>query len=88
MIMQPPPTCPKIVAFRACDDYDKEKVYQTVEKLLADAPPPDVHNKVVLLKPNILSPKGPECAVCTHYAVVYAVIKAFFRRGAAKNFGR
>jgi uncharacterized protein (DUF362 family)/Pyruvate/2-oxoacid:ferredoxin oxidoreductase delta subunit len=48
------------------------------------APPPDVGGKKVLLKPNILSPKKPEAAVCTHPAVVYAAVKAFFKRGVAE----
>jgi uncharacterized protein (DUF362 family)/NAD-dependent dihydropyrimidine dehydrogenase PreA subunit len=72
------------VAFRACKNYDKEKVCQVIEKLFLEVPPPDVYNKAILLKPNIVVPKKPEHAACTHPAVVYAVIKALFQRGAAK----
>ncbi|MDR1748023.1 MAG: DUF362 domain-containing protein [Spirochaetaceae bacterium] len=72
-----------VVAFAACTGYDREAVCEAVEKLIGFAPPPDVRDKTVLLKPNILSPKRPETAVCTHPSVVYAAVKAFLRRGAA-----
>lgn len=47
-------------------------------------PPPDVTGKTVLLKPNILSPKKPEAAVCTHPVVVGASVKAFVELGAKR----
>ncbi len=47
-------------------------------------PPPDVKGKTVLLKPNILYPKAPELAVCTHPVVIGAVVKAFIERGASR----
>jgi uncharacterized protein (DUF362 family)/Pyruvate/2-oxoacid:ferredoxin oxidoreductase delta subunit len=74
----------KTVAFEACKNYDRERVCQIIEKLLLEIPPPDVYNKTVLLKPNIVVSKKPEHAACTHPAVVYAMIIALFQRGAAK----
>jgi uncharacterized protein (DUF362 family) len=53
---------------------------------LIEVPPPDVQNKIVLLKPNIVAPKRPESAVCTHPVIVFSVIKVFLERGAAKIY--
>lgn len=70
------------VALQRCNSYDPDAVYAAVEKMMADCPPPDVRGKTVLIKPNMLSPKKPEDAVCTHPVVVGAVVKAFVSRGA------
>lgn len=70
------------VAIEKCDTYSFDKVYSAVEKLLSLCPPPEVNGKTVLIKPNMLSPKKPEAAVCTNPAVVGAVVKAFVARGA------
>lgn len=70
------------VAIQKCSDYDFNKVYDAIEKLLELEPPPEVKGKTVLIKPNMLSPKKPEAAVCTHPVVVGAVVKAFVVRGA------
>ncbi len=72
------------VALTDCPDYGTENVAEALEKLMSSAPPPDVAGKTVLLKPNMLSPKKSESAVCTHPAVVAAAVCAFLRRGAAK----
>lgn len=74
----------KTVALQKCDDYDFDRVYESISKLMDLVPPPDFKEKVVLLKPNILYPKKPELAVCTHPVVVGAVVKAFITRGAKK----
>ena len=72
------------VAIEQCTIYNFDEVYSKINKLLEAAPPPDVKGKTVLLKPNILSPKKPEAAICTHPIVVAATVKAFIKRGAAK----
>ena len=72
------------VAVQKCDEYQFDSVYQSVKKLLELVPPPDVTGKTVLLKPNILYPKKPELAVCTHPVVVGAAVKAFVDKGAGK----
>lgn len=72
------------VALQKCSEYDFDKVYECILKLFELVPPPDVHDKVVLLKPNILYPKKPELAVCTHPVVVGACVKAFIKLGAKR----
>ncbi len=74
----------KTVGLLNCKDYNEEKVYQSVKKLVELVPPPNVNGKVVLLKPNILYPKKPEMAVCTHPVVVGAAVKVFLELGAKK----
>lgn len=72
------------VALEKCSAYEFDQVYAAVNKLMDLCPPPDVKDKTVLVKPNMLSPKKPEAAVCTHPVVVGAVVKAFVSRGAKK----
>ena len=75
-----------LVALHKCGDYAFDEVFAGVKHLLELVPPPDVKGKVVLLKPNILYPKKPELAVCTHPVVVGAVVKAFVELGARKVY--
>lgn len=72
------------VSIVKCEEYDFNQVYSAVKELLELAPPPDVSGKIVLLKPNILYPKKPELAVCTHPVVVGAAVKCFVELGAKK----
>ncbi|MCR5698020.1 MAG: DUF362 domain-containing protein [Treponemataceae bacterium] len=74
----------KNVALQKCAEYDFNKVYDSIKKLMELVPPPDVSGKTVLLKPNILSPKKPEFAVCTHPVVVGAAVKIFVELGAKR----
>ena len=71
-------------ALEKCQEYNFDDVYAALQKLLSLVPPPDVKGKTVLIKPNILSPKKPEYAICTHPVVVGAVVKSFVELGAAK----
>lgn len=70
------------VAVQKCDEYQFDSVYKSVKKLLELVPSPDLKDKTVLLKPNILYPKKVEDAVCTHPVVVGACVKAFVELGA------
>ena len=72
------------VALQKCYEYNFEEVYKSILTLLDLVPPPDFVGKTVLLKPNILYPKKPELAVCTHPVVVGAAVKAFVDKGAGK----
>ena len=72
------------VGLQLCKEYDFNKVYDSILELFRLVPPPDFKDKVVLLKPNILYPKKPELAVCTHPVVVGAAVKAFLSQGAKK----
>ena len=74
----------KNVAIQKCEEYDFEAVFQSLRRMAELVPPPDVSGKTVLLKPNILSPKKPEHAVCTHPVVVGAAVKLFKELGAAR----
>ena len=71
-------------ALEKCQEYNFDDVYAALKKLVSLVPPPDVKGKTVLLKPNILSPKKPEFAICTHPVVVGAAVKLFVELGAAK----
>lgn len=72
------------VALTKCFSYDVEEIYKNIQKLMSLVPPPDVKDKTVLIKPNILSPKKVEAAVCTNPIVVGVVVKVFLERGAKK----
>ena len=72
------------VALQRCAEYDFEKVLECIHVMFDLVPPPDVRGKTVLLKPNILYPKSPDLAVCTHPVVVGAAVKAFKELGAAR----
>ena len=72
------------VALHKCADYDFDKVLEGIKAMMALVPPPDVKGKTVLLKPNILYPKSPDLAVCTHPVVVGATVRAFIELGAAR----
>lgn len=74
----------KTVALQKCSEYDFERVLECIKRMLELVPPPDVHGKTVLLKPNILYPKSPDLAVCTHPVVVGAAVRAFVELGAAR----
>ena len=74
----------KTVALQLCDEYNFDDVYAAIKRMFELVPPPDVTGKTVLLKPNILSPKKPEAAVCTHPVVVGASVKAFVELGAKR----
>lgn len=72
------------VALEKCNDYNAEQVYSAIKKMVEQVPPPDVRGKTVLLKPNILMPKKPEAAICTHPVVVGQCVKIFLELGAKK----
>jgi len=74
----------KTVALEKCAEYEPGAVSAAIQKLMELVPPPDVRGKTVLLKPNILSARKPETAVCTHPVVVGAAVKAFLSRGAKR----
>ncbi len=71
------------VALVRCSLYD-ETVYTQIKRLIELVPPPNVQGKTVLIKPNLLLPKNPEAAVCTHPVVTAAVVKVFLELGAKR----
>ena len=64
------------VSIVKCEDYEPAKVFRAVKEavdLLGGMESFVAPGVNALLKPNLLSPKPPESAVCTHPAVVEAV---------------
>lgn len=63
------------VSIEKCADYNLENVYNSILKAVELAGDfPDVENKTVLLKPNMLLPANPEKAITTHPVLVDAVL--------------
>ena len=71
----------RTVAIRPCSTYDPAAVREAVEESWEVIGIPDLQDKLVLVKPNILSDKGPQKAVTTHPAVVEAVCSIILERG-------
>jgi uncharacterized protein (DUF362 family) len=78
------------VAVQRCESYEPEKVMDALNRALdplggmsAFVSPGDR----VLLKPNLLAPKPPEKAVCTHPEVVRAVAREVREAGGKVYLG-
>jgi uncharacterized protein (DUF362 family)/NAD-dependent dihydropyrimidine dehydrogenase PreA subunit len=63
------------VSIVKCEDYDEERVFNSVKKAIGDIGFSFEGIKKVLIKPNVLSQYGPETGITTHHAVVDAVCK-------------
>ena len=70
------------VAVRRCREYDPEAVYAHIEDIYNVCGGPELRNKKVLLKPNVLSDNLPERCVTTHPVVLEAMIAFAQARGA------
>ncbi len=78
------------VALKRCQDYDTERVYQSVTEsieLLGGISSFIKSGERVLLKPNLLSAKAIEKAVTTHPAVIEAVIRLVIDAGGIPFIG-
>jgi len=71
-----------IVAVRKCKNYDLSEVYMHVSDIFRICMVPDVNNKKVLLKPNILSDDLPEKCINTHPVVFEAIVRYLRENGA------
>ena len=71
------------VALLECNAYDREKIRKQLARLIDLTDFPDVRDKAVLLKPNLLSGSPPEKAVTTHPEVLRGVINLVKEQGAA-----
>ncbi|WP_422481718.1 DUF362 domain-containing protein [Pleomorphochaeta sp. DL1XJH-081] len=71
-----------IVAISRCGTYHDDEIDAVLEKLCSMADFPDILNKRVLLKPNILSDAAPEKAITTRPEILAALIRLCYRRGA------
>ncbi|OPX67025.1 MAG: ferredoxin [Methanoregulaceae archaeon PtaB.Bin056] len=75
---------PVPVAIVKCQDYEPDQVYDALRRAVSLAGGPDSYvafGSHVLVKPNLLQGLPPERAVCTHPAVVAAVIRLLRERG-------
>lgn len=72
----------RTVAVRRCGEYDFGSIYAHIEDIYTACGGPDLKNKKVLLKPNVLSDNIPERCVTTHPVVLEAMIAFAQDRGA------
>ncbi len=72
------------VAIERCSKYEYEEVKNAIERIISNSEFPDVSNKSVLLKPNILSDAKPEAGITTNPIVVKAMIDIVKTRGAER----
>lgn len=77
----------KIVAVRRCEEYDYQKIYDAISEIYDVCEGPELKDKKVLLKPNILLDDIPEKCISTHPVVLEAVIKFLKSRGATVVVG-
>jgi uncharacterized protein (DUF362 family)/NAD-dependent dihydropyrimidine dehydrogenase PreA subunit len=75
------------VAARRCREYDTQEVQSLISEIYKTCDGPDVANKKVLLKPNILIDCDPSRCVSTHPVVVEAMIRFMQERGAVVFVG-
>lgn len=70
------------VAIQRCSTYEQSSLTKTLNEVIDSADFPEVKDRSVLLKPNILSDAPVNKAVTTNPAFVKAVIRILFDRGA------
>jgi uncharacterized protein (DUF362 family)/Pyruvate/2-oxoacid:ferredoxin oxidoreductase delta subunit len=58
-----------------CETYDVDIIRDVIEESLKNIGFQIPKNKTILLKPNVLSQKGPDSAICTHPAVIDALCR-------------
>jgi len=71
-----------IVTVRSCKEYDFQKVYQLISDIYQTCKGPELKNKKVLIKPNVLSDDLPEKCISTHPVVFEAMIRFLQDNGA------
>ena len=72
----------KIVSLRRCEKYDVECILSLLRTFYRECNGCSLKGKRVLIKPNILSDRDPNCAVTTHPVFVEAVIRFVQEEGA------
>jgi len=72
-----------IVAVRKCEEYDFNKIYSFISDIYDRCGGPDVRNRKVLVKPNVLSDDLPEKCISTHPVVFEAMVRFLQERGAS-----
>jgi uncharacterized protein (DUF362 family) len=75
------------VAIRKCSEYDLHDVYNLISDIYSICEGPDLADKKVLVKPNILTDNDPSRCVSTHPVVVESMIRFLQSNGAAVIVG-
>jgi uncharacterized protein (DUF362 family)/Pyruvate/2-oxoacid:ferredoxin oxidoreductase delta subunit len=71
-----------IVAVRRCKEYDFQEIYRIISDIYQTCKGPELNNKKVLIKPNVLSDDLPEKCISTHPVVFEAMIRFLQEKGA------
>jgi len=74
------------VSIVKCENYELENVLCNLRKAIDNSKLPEVKDKMILIKPNILSDVPPELCVSTHPIVVKALIIILKEMGAKKLY--
>jgi len=80
---------PKVAVIK-CEEYDIDMVYSAIKNgiiLLGGIEKFVKKNEKILLKPNLISGKEPENAVCTHPAIFEAVLKILIENNIKVTYG-
>ena len=72
------------VSITSCVNYNQENLAKALNELIITSPIPEVKNKTVLLKPNILSDADQNKSITTNPEFLRAVIHLLKNKGAAK----
>lgn len=75
------------VAVRKCREYDPELVFNHISEIYKSCGGPDLMNRKVLIKPNILSDNPPEKCISTNPVVVEAMVRFLRSEGATIVIG-
>jgi uncharacterized protein (DUF362 family)/Pyruvate/2-oxoacid:ferredoxin oxidoreductase delta subunit len=75
------------ISVRSCNEYNFNKVYDLVSDIYTKSSGPEVKDKKVLLKPNILNDSDPGRCISTHPVVVEAMIRLLQSKGATVFVG-
>ena len=68
------------VAIVEADRYQLEYLMERIEEIIASTDFPEVRDKIVFLKPNVLSDANPEKAITTNPVFVEALVKVIQKR--------
>ena len=75
------------IAVRKCTEYDLHEVFNIISDIYKKTDGPDVKEKRVLVKPNILTDDNPAKCISTHPVVVEAMIRFLQSKGAIVMVG-
>ncbi|MCJ7447333.1 MAG: DUF362 domain-containing protein [Bacteroidales bacterium] len=75
------------VAVRNCREYDLHSVYNLISDIYKTCEGPEIKNKKILVKPNILIDSNPDKCISTHPVVVEAMVRFLQSNGAVVFVG-